>query len=196
MTGNASVQNSAARSRTKLLRLAMVRVHRARMIVGVSRAAPDRSGRGRRPRASGVGPAGSAGSTPSASAAPAARRWWRHVTPCRGSSRRPRRPRVRRRGTIAGAPPAAPTGRVTCTARSWKRRPTSSSTVPDLQDPAVVHDRQPVAELLRLLHVVRRQEDRPAARLAGPAMSAHRRTAGRAGPARSSARRGRPARDR
>ena len=31
-----------------------------------------------------------------------------------------------------------------------------------LEDLAVVHDREPVAQDLRLLHVVRRQQDRPA----------------------------------
>ena len=36
---------------------------------------------------------------------------------------------------------------------------------PGLEDPAVIHDRQPVAEDLRFLHVVRREEHRSTAEL-------------------------------
>ena len=54
------------------------------------------------------------------------------------------------------------------TARSWKRRIDQLADGPQLEDLAVVHDRQAVAQDLGFLHVVRRQEDRPALRSEPP----------------------------
>ena len=44
------------------------------------------------------------------------------------------------------------------TARSWNRRSDQLVDGPELEDPAVVHDRDPVAQDLGLLHVVGRQQ--------------------------------------
>ena len=63
---------------------------------------------------------------------------------------------------------------------------------PHLEDVAVVHDREAVAQDLGLLHVVRRQQDRPAVALERQDEVPQRR-AGRPGRGRSSARRGRRA---
>ena len=139
------------------------------------RRAPRRRGRGRRPRASGGAPR-----------APRAR----------GPRRAP--PRSARASTRVGssvcdddlAPVLAGSG-----SRLRRRRRSARAGVPMRDELARAEDGDPVGELLRLVEVVRRQEDR----LAERAQRAHDlpgRRGALPGRSRSSARRGRPARDR
>ena len=86
ISGKASVQNRAARSRTKLRTFAMVRARRARIGDRLSRAALDRSGRGRRLRGSGDGHRGRPARRPAPRTGPAATRSSPRHRPCTAGS--------------------------------------------------------------------------------------------------------------
>ncbi len=168
-SGNARVQKTAARSRDVAPDVRDGQgeegLHRSASLV--SRAAPDRSGRGRRPRASPGGRARFWASTPCASVEveqrPDRRRRRRacrragRVVVVLDATRRRAAPRARHRST-----PSMASNR---TARSLKRLRDELVDGAHLEDVAVVHDREPIAQDLGLLHVVRRQQDRPALRL-------------------------------
>ena len=132
MSGKASVQNRAARSRDVALDVGDGEGpqggHRVRLL---NPAAPGRSGRGTRPRASPAGCRGSAVRGRARRRAPAAPRWSARRPACRAASRSSscldRDHRRQRRELVRASSPSSVSNR---TARSWNRLLTSSSTVP------------------------------------------------------------------
>ena len=168
MSGKASVQNSAARSRVKLLMLAIGQDEQGVASVGPpSPAAPGRSGRGRRPRAS---PGGRRGS-PARRRAPRSRRGRRRSWPARRACRARTSPssclterhrRHRRQPLVVEAVDRVEADRALL-------EPAADELLDRalLEDLAVVHDREPVAEGLGLLQVVGRQERSSGPRLRG-----------------------------